>query len=410
MSYAGRAAHLRRLSVLRVIFFDILSGGFWHVRSNLQNLIVVFISTCISILLVEFICWGWVNIVRENHLPRWEYRATQPPAYKNAGYFGKTFLRESENAVTGRLSDVAELDDFTGQYINVRDGFRVTTDVPDNVSNRVLLFGGSTLFGQEVPDSETIASYLQRRLTSEGRHLQVMNYGLPGMDSYQQLRILQRVPVVPGDIVIFYHGVNDIFYVVFGGAQTGWTAGVPIFRPVQKLDVFAKWMNEWHKRLKPYSYTADVALDVYDRSVPRTVTDRGELSLSVNIAGERFAESIERAHRYTVASGAKFLHFLQPTIYDVDEKSDYEESLLRNYLQTPPGVDVAFDIGYPKLRKVSLTLQDKGIQFYDITDSLNSHQDLGEIFLDFCHINHIGNKIIADRIFQEYFTNDIGVD
>jgi hypothetical protein len=129
--------------------------------------------------------------------------------------------------VNGRLRDVVELDDYRGEYFNVTDGFRVTTDGPPDSKRRILLFGGSTLFGQEVPDEHTIASYLQRMVNDAGLQWRVANYGLPGMNASQQVSILKTVTLREGDIVIFYHGVNDIYYVVFGGASDGWIPGVP---------------------------------------------------------------------------------------------------------------------------------------------------------------------------------------
>ena len=78
---------------------------------------------------------------------------------------------------------------------------------------RVLLFGGSTLFSQELPDKFTIASFLQRELNEKG--IMVKNYGLPGMNSRQQYEILKNIDVKKDDLIIFYHGVNDVYYNVF---------------------------------------------------------------------------------------------------------------------------------------------------------------------------------------------------
>ena len=78
-------------------------------------------------------------------------------------------------------------------FFNVLNGFRFTTDTPLSHKKRVLLFGGSTLFSQEVPDKFTIASFLQRELNEKG--IMVKNYGLPGMNSRQQYEILKNIDV-----------------------------------------------------------------------------------------------------------------------------------------------------------------------------------------------------------------------
>ena len=41
----------------------------------------------------------------------------------------------------------------------------------------------------------------------------------------------------------------------------------------------------------------------------------------------------------------------------------------------------------------------------DITDALDQRHTYGEIFLDFCHLNHVGNRLIADRLFEDLLQN-----
>jgi hypothetical protein len=52
--------------------------------------------------------------------------------------------------------------DVSRLYFNVENQRRRTTDAPRSYSNRILFFGGSTVFGQEVPDEFAIASCLRR--------------------------------------------------------------------------------------------------------------------------------------------------------------------------------------------------------------------------------------------------------
>ena len=156
---------------------------------------MILFSTLIALCLVESGSWVWVNVIRDNQLSRWEFRATQPEPYRNADYFNAQFMRESETFVNGRITDVVELEDFEGRYFNVQGGFRVTSDLPEKAQRRVLLFGGSTLFGQEVPDHLTIASYLQRMLIDSGQLWSVHNYGLPGMNASQQVMKIGRAHV-----------------------------------------------------------------------------------------------------------------------------------------------------------------------------------------------------------------------
>lgn len=371
--------------------------------SALINLSLVLVSVVLTLAFIELGSWIWVSHVRPQHLTQWEFRATQPPPYQGADYFGSAFLAEAEASVSGRISTIAELRDFSGRYFNVENGFRVTTDVPPNPQRRVLMFGGSTLFGQEVPDRHTIASYLQRMLNESGVRWEVRNFGLPGMNAAQQTLILQRVALRAGDIVVYYHGVNDVYYLVFGGYQKGWERGVPAFRPVQKLSAVHKWMHAWHKRLKDYSYTAQVALDIYQRGMPDTVTDAAEMRQVLAHTEEVFRAAVADAAEIAAAADASFVHFLQPTAYTAASLSPYERETLKNPLVTAPGVDIAFREGYPRLRAVAAELAADGIAFYDISDALDGRAEGDEVYLDFCHINHEGNRLVARRLMDAYF-------
>ena len=121
----------------------------------------------------------------------------------------------------------------------------------------------------------------------------------------------------------------------------------------------------------------------------------------MELAAARFRAAVEDAQGFVMRSSAEFEHYLQPTIYDVNQRSKYEQGLLTHYLETPPGVDIAFAKGYPKLYEVSLELQGEGIPFVDARDALDKRHDYDEVFLDFCHLNHIGNWLIAKRIYDE---------
>jgi hypothetical protein len=372
------------------------------------NAALVFGSIAFAFGLIELGAWIWVSKIRPDHLTRWEFRATQPPPYKDADYFGATFLSEAESCVSGRISRVTELNDFSGRYFNIVDGYRLTTDAPANADRRVLLFGGSTLFGQEVPDRHTIASYLQRMLNDEGVRWQVRNFGLPGMNAAQQTLILKQVSLKAGDIVAYYHGVNDIYYLVFGGYSEGWVGGVPAFRPVQKLSAFHKWLHTWHERLKDYSYTAQVALDIYQRGEPSTVTDVAEMKNVLAHAEAQFRSALVEAEDVSSAAGAVFVHFLQPTAFTRAVLSPYEQVILKNPLQTAPGLELAFQNGYPRLEGVAEELLGKGIEYHDISDAFDERPAGSEVYLDFCHVNHEGNRLIARRMMDSYFLPLLG--
>jgi hypothetical protein len=376
-------------------------------RSYAINSGLVLASLMVGVLAIEVGSWIWVEHLRPKHLTQWEFRATQPPPYHDASYFSEAFLEESRSSIAGTVGDIVELRDFSGRYFNVRGGFRATTDTPQNPTRRVLMFGGSTLFSQEVPDDHTIASYLQRLLNAEGVRWEVRNYGLPGMNSRQQTLILHRTQLRPGDIVVHYHGVNDIYYTVFGGSREGWVQGVPAVRPVQKLSPLHRQLYALHQRFSDHSYAAEVALDVFNRAKPSTITDAHALARNAEIAVEVFRENVAAAAAHASQAGAEFVHFLQPQVFANSQLTPYESELVANPLGTAPGVETAFRHGYPLLQQAGEELARQGIAFFDIADTLDRRPAGEEVFLDFCHVNHRGNELIAGRMMDVYFRGRI---
>jgi len=101
-----------------------------------------------------------------------------------------------------------------GRYINVSpEGFRRTTASPDNPRHWIFLLGGSTTFGYGVTDDQTIASYLQARLTQTygGNTFGVRNFGRAYYYSSQEYVLLWRLleQGLKPSVVIFIDGDNE---------------------------------------------------------------------------------------------------------------------------------------------------------------------------------------------------------
>ena len=79
----------------------------------------------------------------------------------------------------GKLSKQVKL-----KNLNVIKGERKTTNQPQDYENTIYLMGGCVFFGYAVEDSETIASFLQKKLNEEmpQKKWRVVNYGTWGGD------------------------------------------------------------------------------------------------------------------------------------------------------------------------------------------------------------------------------------
>ncbi len=111
--------------------------------------------------------------------------------------------------------------DFNGKYMHMNGLNRNT--VPDSYfsSSRdtidIYFFGGSTTFGFNVLDNETIPSQfvnLYKERFPNGKSLRVHNFGIPTYYSYQELMLLSNL-IYDGhrpDYAVFVDGINDFWF------------------------------------------------------------------------------------------------------------------------------------------------------------------------------------------------------
>ncbi len=300
------------------------------------------------------------------------------PPYQDAAYATPDFIDEVL-ATQGRTEGSSEdpniilPNNFEGEFINIIEHQRFTTGQPDFFDHRIYLFGGSTIFNLAVPDEMTIASQLQRMLLAYyGQSYRVENFGVIGATTHQQFLRLQTLTLNPGDVVIFYDGYNDIF--------KGLTRNhLWMLNLLSKSDFFNFFLKPI---LAPY--------------LPPFQSPELE-SLSAG-----YYQEIVSAEELTTQQGALFLHFLQPSLHTLTGKSAYENQIIEELRTKAKGWHESYLSAYPVLADVHFTLTAEGIIAYDLRDALNpEHREFtGEIFLDDIHVNHLGNQVIADRLFQ----------
>lgn len=119
---------------------------------------------------------------------------------------------------------------FRGRYLNIdNNGYRITPP-PDPAFAAlppltIWAFGGSTVFGQSLPDNSTLPAALQRTLQPfyPDRHVIVKNFGIPWYFSSQELALFTqhlRLESAPPDIALFLDGLNEIYALTRYNNQT----------------------------------------------------------------------------------------------------------------------------------------------------------------------------------------------
>src|SRR5579863_3297808 len=106
--------------------------------------------------------------------------------------------------------------DYSGKYINTSGLIRRTA--PDSFFNArmpaaidIYFIGGSTMYGFDVTDRETIPAYFVSRYAEkypDGRSIRVTNYGICAYHSYDELMLLAH---------LFYSGNRPSIVIVMDG-------------------------------------------------------------------------------------------------------------------------------------------------------------------------------------------------
>ena len=354
-----------------------------------KKLNLILTNLIILLLFVVMIELGFRVVLGNNISDHKEYRLSRPAPYTNSTYFSEQFINESFSQ-PGGMQKVKDKDlyvpkNYKGEFFNVRDNRRVTTDSPKHFKNNIYIFGGSTIYSSEVPDSYTIPSILQRLINNKHPNsYKVINMGITSIGIKQQNMLLDGIKLNKNDIVIFKDGDNEIHQIVMYGNNSQSIIGHDKNRPL------------WQKLLAKTSKSF-VSL--------RYFLNKANANFKINNLDDRLAYleknyeyHIRHANRFTSRHNALFFHFVQPNIFTLAKHSQHEDILMQSGLISSQ-VKEAFSAGFPILEVVSSKLSTEGIHTKSLADALNHLKT--PTYLDFAHVTEEGNKAIAKRIFEE---------
>ena len=314
-----------------------------------------------------------------------EFRIQQPEPYINAKYFSKDFIDESFAQPGGWLLDKTfggvKPNNFEGNWINVRNNKRVTINEQRNYSRNIYLFGGSTVYSGEVPDNLTIASQLAS-LGANNYSYKVVNMGATSIHSAQQFgRLKAEINLSDGDVIIFYDGVNDVLQRIIYGNHEGYMIGNP------KKESF------WIRQLRSKNKYSSILFIFYSKIIENTKETPSTL---INTSVDNYVNTLAAVNKYVKSQGGSFYHFLQPTLFTKKNLNEYEKLLIeKGYPFVPAQFIQDFKRAYPLISDKLDTVEFS----YSLVDAFNNLEK--SPYLDFCHVTHIGNKIIAENIWNK---------
>lgn len=174
---------------------------------------------------------------------------------------------------------------------------------------RVVMLGGSTVYGFGVEWDETIPAALERRLREHDPKIRVLNLGFIAEGSMAFLSTLQSYAYLDYDVVCLYEGYND----VLGDAEPNRAMlrhSSPVFRLTGYFPVLPMVLREKAASLR--SGTANAAYESGSASAPRPV-------FTPNAANRAAAVAMEATATLTDSINGKFGRFT-----DVDRSRAHE--------------------------------------------------------------------------------------
>ncbi len=295
---------------------------------------------------------------------------------------------------------------FSGQTITIdQEGLRRTWTPPPAADRpgkvfKLLVFGGSSLWGYGARDDQTIPSLVAREMYDRGYRAEVRNLGDIGYVSTQEVIALLR-DLQAGyrpDLVIFYDGVNDTTSAWIEG-EAGITTNEQNRRTEFNLSqspsrLAASLIAEVVRDSASYRFAQVIGRrlggvrDVPSRSTP--AKDAQELAAEVV---RRYRANVAIVEKLGKEFGFETLFYWQPVVFDKPELSPYESEEARKFewargffTEVYGGIRTSNDLG-------------GDAHFHDLSRMFAGTPEL--IFIDYCHTSESGNLKIAQAIARD---------
>lgn len=300
----------------------------------------------------------------------------------------------------GNLSRYKE--DFSCGGVTVLNGLRLTSGQPENPSQVVHVFGGSTVFGTGSRDEETIPSKLQNLLNDQGFNAEVKNYGFMTLVAAQQKAALSNAGIKKGDIVVFYDGGNDAFNAFVYGSPEGTIIG---YNRQNKLSfAFIQLRHFLKSNSALYRSLGSVKAVVVGKDDPSRVNCLEAPSAQDQLSYmEHYLNVLSDSKELAESKGAHFFHAFQPVL------GSSNGIMLSNADVIQPMLDVD-GISWCTQDSLLGYYSHLGTRYGDSMKDLNG-VNLSRVFassslssdlryIDWIHTTPKANQVIADRLME----------
>jgi len=361
-----------------------------------RRIIYSFIPLFILMAIAEVSIRLWLHGCGSHVLhPQYFPRLTNP-AYLRHPWFSQEFLDASFRQPGGWFTPAGTTlvlpYDYQDKFFTIRGGYRETTGFPidhHGAKQLILCFGGSTTYCSEVPDALTWPSQWQSLLQKNARTRawQVINAGASSVNSKQEVERL-RFELASGCrpyLCVFLNGTNDTVQGVFYNNPEG-----VIFESERRQSPGVLMRFAGHSAL-----FNSLRRILKREAEPVHFQDKEYIRRLAERTAAIYESNMREAHRLCANAGCHFAVFLQPALFTIRSRalSDHEKAIAD---QWPMAIRLSYEAAYPLLQKCIHRLQKDGIEAHDLSDLFS--QAAAPIFLDYCHVESDGNRLLAEAI------------
>ena len=427
---------------------------FWN-WVKMKKLFIVLVIIIISVVLLEILSFGSLYLLSFTEIDSKDYLRSQTSQFHpiirsriKRGHPTPPYQRIDESnpfsfdTHTGYANKPSSV--YAGSIVIGADGFicnsecdELPIEKPVN-EIRIFIFGGSTVAGSGASGGKhTISGYLENLINEsnvfENKRVRVINAAVGGFSSFQEVvRFLDIALKYQPDMAIFFNGYNDYGcwkredvyrkirntvgvrpnyqyydYLLLKGLNQSQTLKGAGF---QLIYMFNQYVPVLH-------YSMILANELRSIIGGKAYEDKSNKINGIkdddfNIENELYSKEKHSLFYYfnnmEAAAGVcrikriKCIISLQPTLAFHGEKelSEFEESTLERTTKTNklPNIDIYFNHAKNEFVKRSKTLNDEFVHFIDMTDIFKDIQ--GQVYVDKCHYNDVGNRIIAENLYN----------
>lgn len=306
--------------------------------------------------------------------------------------------------------------DIHTPHISVENGTRKTVRNPSDTNttpHRAYLLGGSTIWGYQAKNEETIPSYLASLLNMNTPAWEIYNHGEIGYTQSQEITKLTQLLKrdISPDIVVFYDGCNDLRLNTPTGKKNeaisqnllteklGDMYTYVKEQPPENLSLFSTkafrdLQNFFFLYIKLYRYPGKLWEKVRgtdmssDESIPAQITNE-DLDNAANAIAAEYEHNARIIRSLAQTYGFRYALVWQPQLIDKKNRSELEEKLREQHYVNDENTAV--------WEQATALIKAKNIpNFFDLTTVFEQHDQT--LFTDRCHLTAEGNKVIAKHL------------